>query len=588
MRCLTDREITLLEENGCRADDWQQVTVDDEAFRADRVRDVQFYGQVTIGSLSGTMDIEEGFARPCGIAHATLRNVDIGDDCLVENVRGHIANYRIGNHCLVQNIGVLAVQGETTFGNGQTICVLREAGEANVVLHEQLTAQTAALMLREPGVRRLYAEHTPSHAQTGEMGDYARLVGTREVINTRIGEGAEIAYASRLSETTIQSGAFVGADVILDGCIVAQGASVTDAAYANRCYVGEAVRLGKGFSAENSLFFAGSEMLGGEACAAFCGPFSCSHHRSTLLIGGAFAFYNAGSGTNQSNHAYKTGPVHWGTLLRGCKTASGCHILWPATIGAFSMVMGKVTTHPDTTLLPFSYVFGQEGRTVVVPGINLRSCGTWRDVHKWPKRDLREPTARHDLLQWAFPNPLIAEQVLAGKALLGQWLAESDDADEWIERDTFAVRRTAAAAGIRYYDLALRLFIHETLQYGYKPTTPTPAVSGWVDLAGMLAPDEEIDRIIRDVNDRTIDSVDELTDILASVHAAYPQNAADYLPQLLRQLGDDPLADPDNWAAEGEEAYRLWLRMVQADAEREYQLGDIPEDYLRQFINSIQ
>jgi hypothetical protein len=64
------------------------------------------------------------------------------------------------------------------------------------------------------------------------------------------------------------------------------------------CYVGEACQLSNGFTAASSVFFANSYMSNGEACAAFCGPFTASHHKSSLLIGGQFSFYNAGSATN--------------------------------------------------------------------------------------------------------------------------------------------------------------------------------------------------------------------------------------------------------------------------------------------------
>lgn len=51
-----------------------------------------------------------------------------------------------------------------------------------------------------------------------------------------------------------------------------------------RCFVGEGVVIENGFSAENSLFFANSHLNHGEACAVFAGPYTVSHHRSTLLI----------------------------------------------------------------------------------------------------------------------------------------------------------------------------------------------------------------------------------------------------------------------------------------------------------------
>ena len=52
-----------------------------------------------------------------------------------------------------------------------------------------------------------------------------------------------------------------------------------------------------------------------------------THHKSTLLIAGLFSFMNAGSGSNQSNHMYKLGPIHQGILERGAKTSSDSYIL---------------------------------------------------------------------------------------------------------------------------------------------------------------------------------------------------------------------------------------------------------------------
>ena len=117
---------------------------------------------------------------------------------------------------------------------------------------------------------------------------------------------------------------------------------ILNSAKISNCFVGEACCITNGFTAESSVFFANCHMANGEACAAFCGPFTSSHHKSSLLIGGMFSFYNAGSATNFSNHAYKMGPIHYGTLERGCKTASGAYLLMPAKIGTFSVCFGKL------------------------------------------------------------------------------------------------------------------------------------------------------------------------------------------------------------------------------------------------------
>ena len=86
-------------------------------------------------------------------------------------------------------------------------------------------------------------------------------------------------------------------------------------------------RSGKQFSAENSVFFANSEAFHGEAVSVFGGPYTVTHHKSSLLIAGMYSFFNAGSGTNQSNHMYKLGPVHQGILERGSKTGSFAYLL---------------------------------------------------------------------------------------------------------------------------------------------------------------------------------------------------------------------------------------------------------------------
>ena len=360
MRELTVQEIAQLEERGCWAEDWSDILVD-EAFVPSQMSNVLLYGHVEIGGLSGSVEMEEGFRRRCCVRNATLRNVTIGDDCLVENVRGYISNTQIGARSYVANVGIITNQEDSTFGNGTEISVLNEGGDANIIIFEGLTAQLAWLMVNFSSARKLAnAQLSAFNAQssTPHIGAGSRVVDVKEMSNVRIGEGCEVQGSCKLNNCTILStddaSTLIGSDVIIEDSVVAAGASVIDGAKVYCSFVGESVHIGKGFSSEASVFFANSYMDNGESCAAFCGPFATSHHKSTLLIGGAFSFYNAGSGTNQSNHAYKMGPIHWGTLDRGSKTASGSHILWPAHVGSFSMVMGKVQNHPQVQKLPFS------------------------------------------------------------------------------------------------------------------------------------------------------------------------------------------------------------------------------------------
>lgn len=591
MRELSVNEIAILEEQGCWAEDWTDILVDED-FATSSIRNVTFYGHVEIGSLNGSIEVEDGFRRRCCLRNATLRNVVVGEECIIENISGYISNYVVGNRCYISDCGVITAQSGSTCGVGEVISVLNENGEGNLVLYPGLTSQTAWLMVNYPEVRRLAQGSLSAMDLQPSVGSCARIVGTREIVNARIGEGAEVCGASRLYECTIEStedvSTFVGTDVIIEKSVVSLGATVTDGAKVFDSYVGEQVHIGKGFCSESSAFFANCYMDNGEACAALCGPFSASHHKSTLLIGGAFSFYNAGSGTNQSNHAYKMGPIHWGSLARGSKTASGCHVLWPATFGAFTMVMGKVQSHPNVRKLPFSYVMAEGRTTHLVPGVNLRTVGTWRDTLKWQRRDLRPADVRRDLVNCAFPNPYVVQSVLEGRQVLRELQAkQGKDAAEY-RYNGCTIRRDALEKGLRYYDLAIRLFLYEYFRTSSSANTDEAQGGTWLDLCGMLAPRAEIDRIVKDVRSGSISSVVELEEILAAVHADYKRNSQAYARYLMEREGDSPIADQDYWLREAEKAHDEWLAYVRADAEKEFSMGDVEESMLLKFLEQLK
>ena len=281
MRKLTEREIELLVEQGCSAENWLGIEVEDDDFRVDAISNVNFYGSVSIGGLSGTIEVEEGFEKRCGIHHATLRNVSIGSDCLIEKVNGYISNYDIADGVYISNVGVLNVQGTPLFGNGTEVAVLNEGGDENVVLYDKLTAQIAQLMLDNKSVRQMALREVSARPRMehGTIGKGSRIVGLRNMNNVLVGEACDIQGASCLTESTIlsseESPTFIGPDVILESSIVAEGATVTDGAKVYSSFVGESVHVGKGFSSEASVFFANAYMDNGESCAAFCGAPLC-------------------------------------------------------------------------------------------------------------------------------------------------------------------------------------------------------------------------------------------------------------------------------------------------------------------------
>jgi NDP-sugar pyrophosphorylase family protein len=358
-RPLTTEEIEVLKHNDCWAEDWTSVNVSED-FKPNFMHRVMLYGEVNIGSFNKNVEVSQGFVKHSGINNATLRNVTIGDDCLIENVGNFINNYTIGDDCYISNISTMETTEGATYGEGNLVSVLNEVGEGNVILFSDLNSQLAAFMVKhfpdkemKEKIRQLIKTDIDNKMpDRGQIGNNVKIINTKEITNCVINDYCEVNGASRLSDCTllgsVHGNVYIGTGVITENSIIAEGASVINSVKIQDCFVGEACQLSNGFTASASVFFANSYMSNGEACAAFCGPFTASHHKSSLLIGGMFSFYNAGSATNFSNHAYKMGPMHWGILERGSKTASGAYLLMPATLGSFSVCFGKLMHHPNT------------------------------------------------------------------------------------------------------------------------------------------------------------------------------------------------------------------------------------------------
>lgn len=581
-RPLTTSEVEALEQQGCTADDWSNVQVA-ERFNTNYVANVQFSGSVLIGNLEEPVTVEEGFVRHSAIRNATLCDVTIGDNCLIENIALHICRYDIGSNCYIAGVGRIVSDEGATFGQGTTIAVLNEAGQGNIILYPDLTSQMAAFMVKyvedEPvwsELRDIIREHVEtSRPHRGTIGDGVRIINCRNITNTIIGEGAEVSGAARITESTIAPETFIGDDVIIENTMVQSGASIVTAAQIENSLVGEACHIGKGFTAESSLFFANSHMDCGEACAAFCGPFSVSHHKSTLLIGIMVSFYNAGSATNYSNHAYKTGPIHTGLLARGSKTASGAHLLLPAKIGPFTMCMGKISTHPDTSAMPFSYLIASGRDTHLLPGYNLATAGTARDVEKWKSRDRRQTTARRTIVNDEWLNPCVISAVIEGKRTLERMLNEGKS-----DYNGCVISEKHARKGIEMYGIAIRMFlgnmVREIATDGMEEEESDSGVGRWTDFAGLITPQSEVERLSEDLRAGYISSVADIEQRFQNMNANYPTFARAFARALtLETYGIDTLTEAtmDEIIADGEAATETFHTLAAEDAGRDKQMA---------------
>ncbi|MDE6010397.1 MAG: DUF4954 family protein [Muribaculaceae bacterium] len=504
---LTPEAIAILEGQGCTSDDWQKVRIHPDS-DLKLLRDVEFLGEVSIGLLDSARH------PGSGLRSVLLENCRVGHGPRLRHIPGGIHDIRIGDNVVIENCARITFDRHPACGIGMRVAVLDETGSREVTVYPGLTAQSAMLQARcrrslADDLRAQAQEHIDSMHLRHGIGNGARVLDCGEIHNVNIDRAVSVHGARSLRNGSIINNATdpagciaeIGAGTDADGFII-EDAKVEAGAIIRNCYVGQGVRLEKGFTAHDSLFFANCTMENGEACAVFAGPYTVSVHKGTLLIGCQTSFMNAGSSTNQSNHMYKLGPVHWGVLERGVKTSSGSYLMLGANIGAFSLLMGHHKTHPDSKEFPFSYLFGDpQGATVVVPAVMLRSCGLLRDELKWPSRDRRKGMPKRDRVIFDVLNPVTVEAMIEALDTIRPMLSRHADDDRYHRYKGMKLSRASLDRAMKLYRLGVYKYLAKTLlpdgepdEEWWFPAPPKDArqleedAAPWVDLAGQPMP----------------------------------------------------------------------------------------------------
>ncbi len=545
-RKLTITEIDKLTLNGCSCEDWTRVTVA-EGFDPSRCVNVFFSGNVSIGKLTGLHTDSSGVSVRCGITNAHIHNCEIGSDVLISNIGDYIANYHIEDDVVIKNCGKIHTEGVSTFGNGTQVAVLNETGGRSVRIWDKLSAHQAYIIAlyrhRYKAIRNIekmvtgYAESISS--DQGLIGTGSHILSCRNIKNVRIGKFSKIEGAISLEEGSVNSCAedpvFIGPGVIMEHFIVCSGSIVTESTLVDKCFIGQGCVLAKHYSAENSLFFANCGGYHGEACSIFAGPYTVTHHKSTLLIAGIFSFMNAGSGSNQSNHMYKLGPIHQGIMERGSKTTSDSYVLWPARIGPYTLVMGRHYKNMDTSSLPFSYLIESNDESILVPGINLRSVGTIRDAQKWPVRDRRRDPEKIDQVNFNLLSPYTIRKMFEGRELLNKLKKISGPASGSYSYNNMIIKGNSLERGIQLYQTGINKFLGNSMikrleKINFKSNAELrkrlapdqPMGKGeWVDLAGLIAPKQAVNDLLDDIESDKINTIDGVAEAFRLMHDSY-------------------------------------------------------------------
>lgn len=378
-RALSGEEISALEKDGNRCEDWSRVLVDAN-FAPGRIRNSVFMGDVRLPAFYGTLLLPGDVSFPTGIYESLVYN------CVVENALVYkvamLCNVWVRNSAVVQNVGSLVSSGKINYMVGSSIAVGNEMGARKVRVFPDITTDLVDVQLfhkGEPDVEaafdeqlRLFREETA--LPFGVVGKGAVVSNTNIVRNSWIGAHARIEGASKIRNTVILSSleesTHIYDSVIIENSNVQMGVKVHTGAEVQGSVLMSRVRIGCKAIVKSSIIAPCCHIEEGEVNSSYVGPLVQMHHHS-LLIAALWpeGCGNIGYGANVgSNH---TGRMPDQEIMpgQGMFFGLGVNIKFPANYreSPFTLVASGVTTLPQRLKFPFSLIRPGDPQLMGVP-----------------------------------------------------------------------------------------------------------------------------------------------------------------------------------------------------------------------------
>ena len=555
-RKLKKKEIEFLKSQGCISQSWDKILI--KNVDLNRIKDVSFHGKIKIKELNGNVSYHNKVKVEASITRATLIDVVINGNVYINNVGRLIANYEIENGVIIENAGAIYMEGESSFGNGVETSPIMEGNGRSVKIYNRLNSHIAYIIamyrhnyLMREKINKIIENYSSSKiSKFGLIKKHAKIINARLIKNAHIDPYTTIENTDEINNTTIistkESPSYIGTSVILKDCIVLKGAHIVDGTVIKKAFIGEGVKLGRQFSCEDSLLFANCEGEHGEMFSIFAGPYTVTHHKATLLIASHFSFFNAGSGTNQSNHMYKLGPYHHGFMERGCKTGSNSYILWPSRIGAFSTVIGAHYDNVDSSDFPFSYIT-EHGyhQTRLIPALNLFGVGLARDENKWIERDRRTGDKKDLIIFEVFSPYTVSKMINAEKILKDIKNDIKDGKDDFVMYKNMIIKISSLDKYSQRYSIAIDLYLCGKLLHFIKNCKNINDIienlkcekiyNEWVDAGGLICAKERLDDIIKDIENEKIKDIENILKAFENLYNNYYSDEKSWVIYIIKK-----------------------------------------------------
>ena len=596
-RKLKKTEIEFLKSQGCISQSWEKILI--KNVDLNRIKDVSFHGKIKIKELNGNVSYHNKVKVEASITRATLIDVVINGNVYINNIGRLVANYEIEDGVIIENAGAIYMEGESSFGNGVETSPIMEGNGRSVKIFNRLNSHIAYIVamyrhnyLMREKINKIIENYSSSKiSKFGLIKKHAKIINARLIKNAHIDPYTTIENTDEINNTTIistkESPSYIGTSVILKDCIVLKGAHIVDGTVIKKAFIGEGVKLGRQFSCEDSLLFANCEGEHGEMFSIFAGPYTVTHHKATLLIASHFSFFNAGSGTNQSNHMYKLGPYHHGFMERGCKTGSNSYILWPSRIGAFSTVIGAHYDNVDSSDFPFSYIT-EHGyhQTRLIPALNLFGVGLTRDENKWIDRDRRTGDKKDLIIFEVFSPYTVSKMINAEKILKDIKKNINDIKDDFVTYKNMIIKISSLDKYSQRYSIAIDLYLcgklldfiknSKNIDDIIKNLNSEKIYNEWVDAGGLICAKEKLDNIIKDIENEKINNIESILEAFKNLYDNYYSDEKSWVVDTIKKRYSIKNADKEiiiKILKEYISLLKTSYDILYRDAEKEYDIS---------------
>ena len=541
-RVLTSQEISQLQAQGNRAEDWSMVHVSNP-FDVNLIYHNVFMGEVWIGALEQGFIHQGDLHLPEGIYNSMLSNASVGNHCAIHNVR-MLSHYEVGDHCLLFNVDEMTASKPDEKNDYPWIEPMNENGGRRILPFSGMTIGDAYLWAkyRDHGrmVERLEAMTRQRLATDegcyGHVGSHCVIKNTHTLHNVAVLSDEET--PTRIEDCIVLADGVVGYGCTCEyGCI------------AMRFVLGEHVHLEFGVRLNDTVVGDNSTIARCEVGNNIIFPAHEQHHNNSFLIASlVMGQSNLAAGcTVGSNHNGRTadneivaGRGFWPGLCTSLKHSSSFASYCLLAKGAYPAEL--------SITLPFALVNNNtaKNRLEVMPAYwwmyNMYALN--RNITKFAKRDKRKKKVQHIVFTPFAPDT--AEEIINGRQLLKYWTEQAylktkaqspDAATEPIEVVAYGMEKgkrkvtvLKAAQGYKAYEEMLIYYAMNTLtEDGEKTVLPDAAlgegqrVREWVNLGGQLVPQADLDTLMQQIESGEVASWDEIHERYNQWWKAYPE-----------------------------------------------------------------